>query len=132
MDGLEPIAADVSITISGPSIARAARVTVWRVQVRDSLAQPVPGFAIFAQIGHGSGRPYRGVTDGNGEVDFEFIFSAAAPSLQLQFAPAPRVFSAAERFPEANRHSVTCIVLANDPGGAEATPSGLPAGTMAL
>lgn len=116
---IEPIVDGVAITISGPDIAWASQAAVWRVQARDSLARPVPGFAIFAQIGHGSGRPYRGVTDANGDVDFEFTFSAAAPSIQLQFAPAPNAFSVAERFPESNRHSVTCAVLAHDPG----TPS---------
>ena len=116
MDGhIEPLGDGVSITISGPSVALVARPAVWRVQACDSLGRPVAGFAILAQIGHGSGRPYREVTDANGDVAFEFTFSAPAASLQLQFAPAPRGFSASDRFPDSDRHSVTCAVLTADP-----------------
>lgn len=114
IEHIGPVDDAVSLTISGPNVVYAAQPAVWHVQARDAQARPVSGFAVFAQIGHGSGRPYRGVTDAAGDVDFEFIFSTPSPLIQVQFAPGTQAFSAGERFPEDGRQSVTCAVIAPD------------------
>jgi hypothetical protein len=121
---IEPPSNPMALTISGPSLVQTGQAAVWRVEVRDSLGQPVPDFGVFAQLGHGAGRPYRGVTDAAGAVEFEFTFTAPSPSIEVQFTTATRAFSPGDRFPDRNgRESVTCTVIAADVK--EASLSGL-------
>lgn len=107
---IEAAGAPVALTVTGPSIARTGMAAVWRVEVRDTLGLAIPGFAVVAQLGHGAGRPYRGVTDAEGAVEFEFTFSAPSPAIEIQFAAATE-FARADRFPDhEHRESVTCAV----------------------
>ncbi len=102
--------APVALTVAGPSIARTGMAAIWRVEARDTLGRAIPGFGVVAQLGHGSGRPYRGVTDAEGAVEFEFTFSAPSPAIEIQFAAATE-FAREDRFPDhEHRESVTCAV----------------------
>lgn len=116
MNERDPIAAeDVSLAVAGPNWLHAKEPGTWRVTATDSKQRPVAGFAVFAQLGHGSGRPYRGMTDIDGEVKFEFTLSESAPSISIQFAAAPPRYSIDERFPAGDRKQVvTCTIVAPD------------------
>lgn len=104
-----------ALTISGPSIALTGEPAVWRVEACDPLGRPIPGLEVVAQLGHGAGRPYRGVTDADGVVEFEFTFSAPSSSIQVRFAAASGTPNSGDRFPDHDgAESVTCAVIASD------------------
>lgn len=111
----------VVLAVSGPDVVRTGEVANWQVRVSDASGRPVPEFPVFAQLGHGSGRPYRGMTGPDGMVRFEFTFGTPAASVQLQFAAAPREFVIGDRFAAGTANqSVTCVVLAAEPSDAGA------------
>lgn len=102
----------VVLAVTGPASVTAGEAACWQVRVSDDAGNPMPGFPVFAQLGHGSGRPYRALTDTEGSAEFEFTFGAAAPSILLQFAAAPREFVIGDRFAAGTANqSVTCVVL---------------------
>ena len=76
----------VEWTVSGPSRLAVNEPGTWTVRA-SKAGHPVAGFGVFAQIGHGSGRPLREATDAQGEVEFEFAFRMPA-STMVQFAAA--------------------------------------------
>jgi hypothetical protein len=103
----------VALAVSGPERLRAGEVGTWRVSATSANGQPVTGFAVFAQSGHGSGRPYRAMTNAEGVVEFDFTFSVPAESITLQFTPAPLDYSLGERFLVSDQTvRVTCEIIA--------------------